>query len=83
VDQSLESVRNAEKAPEPDRWLLAGAVAARLRKNAEGEKTAWEAVALRGDGSRVIRLWRGAEGSERISGSPPKVSGSPVRTKTS
>jgi hypothetical protein len=62
VDESLESVRNAEKAPQPDRWFLSGVVAARFRKNAEGEKTAWEAVAIRGDGSRVRKLWRGAEG---------------------
>jgi hypothetical protein len=60
VDESLESVRNAEKAPQPDRWFLSGVVATRFRKNAEGEKTAWEAVAIRGDGSRVSETLEGS-----------------------
>jgi len=47
-------------------------VATQLQEDAEGEETAREAVGSRGThllapgGVRVIRLWRGAKGYERI-----------------
>jgi hypothetical protein len=47
-----------------------GRVAARYQEDAEGEETAREAAARRGDppssGSGAITLWRGAKGYERV-----------------
>jgi len=68
ADEGLESVRNAEKAPEPKGWFLLGTrVAAHHRENAEGEETAREEAAgwESGSGARAVRLWRGAKGQER------------------
>jgi hypothetical protein len=66
VDESLESVRNTEKAPKPKSWLLLGKVATHCWENVVGEKTAREAVATRellkllrrtlSNGERVVKL---------------------------
>jgi hypothetical protein len=71
VDQDLESVRNAEKAPKPRNWEAWGKWLPTIGKTPKGKKPQGRQSVLKesfpsAGGSRVIRLWRGVKGYERV-----------------
>lgn len=72
MEESLESVKNTEKA-QFSGWLPLKKVAAQCWENVVGEETTGEAVVSQYlimssdyNGNRVDKLWKGAKGQERI-----------------